>query len=109
MGYVAVGVLIMGYGLSYLLFGLDYRYDYNFSDKGFVMNKRRNMPKWVNTATQALGWIGAVAVPMDPDLPEHVQLKLADTSQATLWLVDDSNRITFEKHGISLISLDSRS
>ncbi|MGR3962814.1 hypothetical protein K9868_25450, partial [Vibrio lentus] len=42
MGYVAVGVLIMGYGLSYLLFGLDYRYDYIFSDKGFVMKKRRN-------------------------------------------------------------------
>ncbi|EOV0143480.1 hypothetical protein ACOIXN_000805 [Vibrio vulnificus] len=60
MGYVAVGVLIMGYGLSYLLFGLDYRYDYIFSDKGFVMKKRRNMPKWVNTATQAVGWIGAV-------------------------------------------------
>ena len=59
MGYVAVGVLIMGYGLSYLLFGLDYRYDYIFSDKGFVMKKRRNMPKWVNTATQAVGWIGA--------------------------------------------------
>lgn len=24
------------------------------------MKKRRNMPKWVNTATQAVGWIGAV-------------------------------------------------
>ncbi|UTZ22150.1 hypothetical protein [Vibrio campbellii] len=60
MGYVAVGVLIMGYGLSYLLFGLDYRYDYIFSSKGFVMKKRRNMPKWVNTVTQAVGWIGAV-------------------------------------------------
>jgi hypothetical protein len=60
MGYVAVGVLIMGYGLSYLLFGLDYHYDYIFSSKGFVMRKRRNMPKWVNTATQAVGWIGAV-------------------------------------------------
>ena len=60
MGYVAVGVLIMGYGLSYLLFGLDYRYDYIFSSKGFVMKKRRNMPKWVNTATQAVGWVGAV-------------------------------------------------
>ncbi|EJE8554764.1 hypothetical protein [Vibrio vulnificus] len=60
MGYVAVGVLIMGYGLSYLLFGLDYRYDYIFSSKGFVMKKRRNMPKWVSTATQAVGWVGAV-------------------------------------------------
>ncbi|EGQ8041216.1 APC family permease [Vibrio alginolyticus] len=60
MGYVAVSVLIMGYGLSYLLFGLDYRYDYIFSSKGFVMRKRRNMPKWVNTATQAVGWIGTV-------------------------------------------------
>ncbi|MHA2706294.1 hypothetical protein [Vibrio owensii] len=60
MGYVAVGVLIMGYGLSYLLFGLDYRYDYIFSSKGFVMKKRRNMPKWVSTATQSVGWVGAV-------------------------------------------------
>ncbi|EOX4796557.1 hypothetical protein ACI2RL_004353, partial [Vibrio alginolyticus] len=33
---------------------------YIFSSKGFVMKKRRNMPKWVNTATQAVGWIGAV-------------------------------------------------
>ncbi len=24
------------------------------------MKKRRNMPKWVNTATQAVGWVGAV-------------------------------------------------
>ncbi|HHF3408790.1 TPA: hypothetical protein ACPKAL_003051 [Vibrio alginolyticus] len=47
-------------GAFYLTIGLDYRYDYIFSDKGFVMKKRRNMPKWVNTATQAVGWIGAV-------------------------------------------------
>ncbi|HDY7722503.1 TPA: hypothetical protein RQK05_004578 [Vibrio vulnificus] len=60
MGYVSIGVLTLGYGLSYLLFGLDYRYDYIFSSKGFVMKKRRNMPKWVNTATQAIGWVGAV-------------------------------------------------
>ncbi|MFH4788494.1 hypothetical protein WL049_11630 [Vibrio alginolyticus] len=47
-------------GAFYLTIGLDYRYDYIFSDKGFVMKKRRNMPKWVNTATQAVGWIGAM-------------------------------------------------
>ncbi len=47
-------------GIFYLTIGLDYRYDYIFSDKGFVMKKRRNMPKWANTATQAVGWIGAV-------------------------------------------------
>ncbi|NOJ21247.1 hypothetical protein [Vibrio coralliilyticus] len=47
-------------GIFYLTIGLDYRYDYVFSDKGFVMKKRRNMPEWVNTATQAVGWIGAV-------------------------------------------------
>ncbi|WP_186175588.1 hypothetical protein [Vibrio jasicida] len=47
-------------GIFYLTIGLDYRYYYIFSDKGFVMKKRRNMPKWVNTATQAVGWIGAV-------------------------------------------------
>ncbi|UTZ41649.1 hypothetical protein [Vibrio campbellii] len=62
-----VGVTIFSFILSvmvsgafYLTIGLDYRYDYIFSDKGFVMKKRRNMPKRVNTATQAVGWIGAV-------------------------------------------------
>ncbi len=42
---------VMMAGVFYLTIGLDYRYDYIFSDKGFVMKKRRNMPKWVNTAT----------------------------------------------------------
>ncbi|HFQ5286996.1 TPA: hypothetical protein ACGUPN_000876 [Vibrio vulnificus] len=51
---------VMASGVFYLTIGLDYRYDYVFSDKGFVMKKRRNMPKWVNTATQAIGWVGAV-------------------------------------------------
>ncbi|KFI13651.1 hypothetical protein IX95_00155 [Vibrio sp. B183] len=51
---------VMMAGIFYLTIGLDYRYDYIFSDKGFVMKKRRNMPKWVNTVTQAIGWIGAV-------------------------------------------------
>ena len=51
---------VMMAGIFYLTIGLDYRYDYIFSSKGFVMKKRRNMPKWVNTATQAVGWIGAV-------------------------------------------------
>ncbi|PMH14067.1 hypothetical protein, partial [Vibrio lentus] len=51
---------VMMAGVFYLTIGLDYQYDYIFSDKGFVMKKRRNMPKWVNTATQAVGWIGAV-------------------------------------------------
>lgn len=62
-----VGVTIFSFILSvmvsgafYLTIGLDYRYDYIFSDKGFVMKKRRNMPKWVNTASQAVGWVGAV-------------------------------------------------
>ncbi|UTZ22149.1 hypothetical protein [Vibrio campbellii] len=58
----AISVLItfFVYSLSYYMYGRDYRYDYIFSDKGFMMKKRRNMPKWVNTATQAVGWIGAV-------------------------------------------------
>ncbi|CAH1541857.1 conserved membrane hypothetical protein [Vibrio owensii] len=51
---------VMMAGVFYLTIGLDYRYDYIFSSKGFAMKKRRNMPKWVNTATQAVGWIGAV-------------------------------------------------
>ncbi|HEQ3587380.1 TPA: hypothetical protein VGT17_002708 [Vibrio harveyi] len=58
----AISVLItfFVYSLSYYMYGRDYRYDYIFSDKGFVMKKRRNMPKWINTAAQAVGWIGAV-------------------------------------------------
>ncbi len=63
----SVGVTIFSFILSvmvsgafYLTIGLDYRYDYIFSSKGFVMKKRRNMPKWVNTAMQAVGWVGAV-------------------------------------------------
>ncbi len=63
----SVGVTIFSFILSvmvsgafYLTIGLDYRYDYIFSSKGFVMKERRNMPKWVNTATQAVGWVGAV-------------------------------------------------
>ncbi|MEZ9469796.1 hypothetical protein BCU36_014360 [Vibrio lentus] len=51
---------VMVSGVFYLTIGLDYRYDYIFTSKGFVMKKRRNMPKWVNAATQAVGWIGAV-------------------------------------------------
>ncbi|MGR5447819.1 MULTISPECIES: hypothetical protein [Vibrio harveyi group] len=57
---VAIIVTLITYFISYTMFGLDYRYDYIFSDKGFVMKKRRNMPKWVNTVTQAVGWVGAV-------------------------------------------------
>ncbi|MFL7034530.1 hypothetical protein BCS71_14690 [Vibrio lentus] len=57
---VALTVTLITYFISYTMFGIDFRYDYIFSSKGFVMKKRRNMPKWVNTATQAIGWIGAV-------------------------------------------------
>ncbi|GAB7223241.1 hypothetical protein VoSk93_24570 [Vibrio owensii] len=47
-------------GAFYLTIGLDYRYDYAFSNKGFLVKKRRNMPIWVNTAVQAVGWFGAL-------------------------------------------------
>ncbi|MEF1282551.1 hypothetical protein QTN94_00850 [Vibrio sp. M250220] len=57
---ISVFVTLFIYSLSYFMYGRDYSYSYIFSDKGFVMKKRRNMPKWVNTATQAIGWIGAV-------------------------------------------------
>ncbi|HFQ5286994.1 TPA: hypothetical protein ACGUPN_000874 [Vibrio vulnificus] len=57
---VAIIVTLITYFISYTMFGIDFRYDYIFSDKGFVMKKRRNMPKWVNTVTQAIGWVGAV-------------------------------------------------
>ncbi|NAW81979.1 hypothetical protein CAG69_08015 [Vibrio sp. V43_P6S15P86] len=57
---ISVLVTFFVYSLSYYMYGRDYRYDYIFSDKGFVMKKRRNMPKWINTAAQAVGWIGAV-------------------------------------------------
>ncbi|HDM8221831.1 TPA: hypothetical protein P0E24_001220 [Vibrio campbellii] len=57
---ISVLVTFFVYSLSYYMYGRDYRYDYIFSDKGFVMKKRRNMPKWINTAAQAVGWIGAL-------------------------------------------------
>ncbi|MER0396307.1 hypothetical protein ABRZ58_09945 [Vibrio vulnificus] len=57
---ISVFVTLFIYSLSYFMYGRDYSYSYIFSDKGFVMKKRRNMPKWVNTATQAVGWVGAV-------------------------------------------------
>ncbi|EKO3851387.1 hypothetical protein JZN62_001061, partial [Vibrio harveyi] len=47
-------------GVSYLTFGLDNRYDYTLSDRGLVIKKRRNLPNWVNSATQVMGWIGAI-------------------------------------------------
>ncbi|KGR34081.1 hypothetical protein OA39_03325 [Vibrio campbellii] len=56
---ISILVTFFVYSLSYYMYGRDYRYDYIFSDKGFVMKKRRNMPKWINTAAQAIGWIGA--------------------------------------------------
>ncbi|MCG9680237.1 hypothetical protein [Vibrio sp. Isolate24] len=46
-------------GLAYLMFGLDYRYDYTLSERGLVVKKRRNMPRWVNSAAQVMAWLGA--------------------------------------------------
>ena len=51
---------VMVSGAFYLTIGLDYRYDYAFSNKGFLVKKRRNMPIWVNTAVQTMGWFGAI-------------------------------------------------
>ncbi|MEQ3492454.1 hypothetical protein [Vibrio sp. SSH13-20] len=70
--YILSGLTIIMSGVSYLTFGLDNRYDYTFSDRGLVIKKRRNLPNWVNSAAQVMGWIGAivcvlmvgVAVPM---------------------------------------------
>ncbi|MHA2687712.1 hypothetical protein [Vibrio harveyi] len=58
--YILSGLTIIMSGVSYLTFGLDNRYDYTFSDRGLVIKKRRNLPNWVNSATQVMGWIGAI-------------------------------------------------
>ncbi|UUM32849.1 hypothetical protein [Vibrio japonicus] len=58
--YMLTGVTVLMSGVSYLTFGLDNRYDCILSEKGFVVKKRRNMPKWVNTAAQVMGWFGAI-------------------------------------------------
>ncbi|AIV06067.1 hypothetical protein LA59_11560 [Vibrio harveyi] len=58
--YILSGLTIIMSGVSYLTFGLDNRYDYTFSDRGLVIKKRRNLPNWVNSAAQAMGWIGAI-------------------------------------------------
>ncbi|MCG9684759.1 hypothetical protein L1D31_19670 [Vibrio sp. Isolate23] len=54
-----IGQAIFLSGLAYLMFGLDYRYDYTLSERGLVVKKRRNMPRWVNTAAQVMAWLGA--------------------------------------------------
>ncbi|MCG6322365.1 hypothetical protein K6U54_08500, partial [Vibrio alginolyticus] len=58
--YILSGLTIIMSGVSYLTFGLDNRYDYILSDRGLVIKKRRDLPNWVNSATQAMGWIGAI-------------------------------------------------
>ncbi|HGY9567293.1 TPA: hypothetical protein ACOJRH_000673 [Vibrio harveyi] len=58
--YILSGLTIIMSGVSYLTFGLDNRFDYTFSDRGLVIKKRRNLPNWVNSATQVMGWIGAI-------------------------------------------------
>ncbi|ENP8340858.1 hypothetical protein ACEI10_002107 [Vibrio harveyi] len=58
--YILSGLTIIMSGVSYLTFGLDNRYDYTLSDRGLVIKKRRDLPNWVNSATQAMGWIGAI-------------------------------------------------
>ncbi|ENC6706348.1 hypothetical protein ABKY54_000879 [Vibrio harveyi] len=58
--YILSGLTIIMSGVSYLTFGLDNRYDYTLSDRGVVIKKRRNLPNWVNSATQVMGWIGAI-------------------------------------------------
>ena len=54
-----IGQALFLSGLAYLMFGLDYRYDYTLSEKGLVVKKRRNMPRWVNSAAQVVAWFGA--------------------------------------------------
>ncbi|WP_045489473.1 hypothetical protein [Vibrio harveyi] len=39
--------------------GLLKRYHYVFSEKGLVTKSRSTIPKWMNSASQATGWIGA--------------------------------------------------
>ncbi|UTZ22145.1 hypothetical protein [Vibrio campbellii] len=58
--YILSGLTIIMSGVSYLTFGLDNRYDYTLSDRGLVIKKRRDLPSWVNSATQVMGWIGAI-------------------------------------------------
>ncbi|GLR03147.1 hypothetical protein GCM10007906_07340 [Vibrio hyugaensis] len=58
--YILSGLTIIMSGVSYLTFGLDNRYDYTLSDNGLVIKKRRDLPNWVNSATQLMGWVGAI-------------------------------------------------
>ncbi|MCG9598992.1 hypothetical protein L1D15_20075 [Vibrio sp. Isolate25] len=60
LNVMMIGLSILMSGVCYLTFGLDYRYDYTLSDRGLVVKKRRNMPRWVNTAAQVMAWFGAV-------------------------------------------------
>ncbi|EHV5549558.1 hypothetical protein K0W38_000700 [Vibrio vulnificus] len=58
--YILSGLTIIMSGVSYLTFGLDNRYDYTISEQGMVLRKRRDLPTWVNSAAQVMGWFGAV-------------------------------------------------
>ncbi|KJY86215.1 hypothetical protein TW84_20125, partial [Vibrio neptunius] len=60
MGVSSLVMLALTYGYCYLIFGLDYRYDYLISDLGLVVKKRRNMPRWINRASQIAAWFGAI-------------------------------------------------
>ncbi|USD32473.1 MULTISPECIES: hypothetical protein [Vibrio] len=60
LNVMMIGLSILMSGVCYLTFGLDYRYDYTLSDRGLVVNKRRNMPRWVNSASQVAAWFGAI-------------------------------------------------
>ncbi len=58
--------LASGFCLStsviYFLLRLNFvkRYAYTLSDKGFVIKLQSTVPRWMNNATQAVGWIGAI-------------------------------------------------
>ena len=58
--------LASGFCLStsviYFLLRLNFvkRYTYTLSDKGFVIKSQSTVPRWMNNATQAVGWIGAI-------------------------------------------------
>ncbi|WP_104024722.1 hypothetical protein [Vibrio hyugaensis] len=58
--FASICVVLFIFSISYVTLGLDFKYNYTFSDKGFIVKKRRNIPKWMNTATQVVGWFGIV-------------------------------------------------
>lgn len=57
---ISIFVILFIYGIAHLTFSVDYHFTYSLSSKGFMLSRRRNMPKWMNKAVQITAWCAAL-------------------------------------------------